>query len=126
MPSGRRTARSAGDGATKQYFHGQPYGHAVDEKGNADCEDGQRGYLTSLSKFNTEPERFTVVSDPRTPGNQGPVYDQIVNGRGVGLGPRRVPKGQTFTPEADTGPRPPGTAPPDHYDPVPDADPELP
>jgi virulence factor Mce-like protein len=72
---------SLGDPVT---LHAQPYGRAVDENGNADCETGQRGY----------PRRLTVLprdgaTDPRTPGNQGPTY----------TGKPRVPEGQTFSAE---------------------------
>jgi virulence factor Mce-like protein len=95
-------------GGVKQYLHAQPYGRAVDPQGNADCEDGQRGYLNGPEAKALPPnkrERFShLVLDPRTPGDQGPVYDQIVNGQGVGLGPSRVPAGETFSAEPDTGP----------------------
>jgi hypothetical protein len=92
-------------GGIPQYFHGQPYGHAVDAQGNADCEDGQRGYLPSLDNQFATPElrkRFGHVvspASPRTPGSQGPYFDHFANGKGVGLGPRRVPPGETFTAE---------------------------
>lgn len=68
-------------------LHAQPYGRAVDEHGNADCESGQRGYPTKLAA-GSAPELFGAV-DPRTPGNQGPTF----------TGRPRVPEGQTFTPE---------------------------
>jgi phospholipid/cholesterol/gamma-HCH transport system substrate-binding protein len=94
----------------KQYFHGQPFGRAVDEKGNADCEDGQRGFPSSLppSKFATpeQAQRFGHVispATPRTPGDQGPYYDHFDHGKPVGLGPARVPPGETFTAEPQTG-----------------------
>ena len=67
------------------HLHAQPYGRAVDEQGNADCETGQRGFPARLTKL---PGR-NIVTDPRTPGNQGPTY----------TGKRRVPDGQTFTAE---------------------------
>jgi hypothetical protein len=93
-----------------QYFHGQPFGRAVDEKGNADCEDGQRGFPSNLppSKFATpeQVKRFGKIASPqspRTPGNQGPYFDHFENGKGVGLGPKRVPPGETFTAEPETG-----------------------
>jgi virulence factor Mce-like protein len=66
-------------------LHAQPYGRAVDEQGNADCETGQRGYMRRLTQL---PDR-DIVTNPRTPGNQGPTY----------TGKRRVPEGQTFTAE---------------------------
>jgi virulence factor Mce-like protein len=68
-------------------LHAQPYGRAVDENGNADCETGQRGYPRRLAK--NLPADLEIAVDPRTPGNQGPTY----------TGKRRVPDGQTFTAE---------------------------
>lgn len=93
----------------RQYFHGQAYARAVDEKGNADCEVGQRGFLSELANPFAPAaiaERFRQVispSVPRTPGNQGPNFDQIVDGKGVGLGLNHVPPGETFAAEAQTG-----------------------
>jgi virulence factor Mce-like protein len=92
-------------GGTPQHYHGQPFSAAVDAEGNADCEEGQRGYLRKLARFSAQPERFDVVVDPRTPGLSGPLFDQIVDGHGVGRGPSRVPPGQTFAHEAETGPQ---------------------
>jgi virulence factor Mce-like protein len=66
-------------------LHAQPYGRAVDEQGNADCETGQRGFPARLTKLPGK----NIVTDPRTPGSQGPTY----------TGKRRVPEGQTFTAE---------------------------
>jgi virulence factor Mce-like protein len=68
-------------------LHAQPYGRAVDEQGNADCESGQRGYPERLAT-GADP-RFRVAVDPRTPGNQGPTF----------TGRARVPEGQTFSAE---------------------------
>ena len=97
---------------TPQFFHGQPWGRAVDEKGNADCEDGQRGFPSELppGKFATpaQVKRFGHIAgpgQPRTPGDQGPYYDHFENGKGVGLGPSRVPPGETFSAEPETGER---------------------
>ncbi len=58
-------------------LHQSDYGRAVDERGNADCEPGQRGY----------PEG--IYTNRRTPGNQGPTYK----------GRARVPEGQSFSAE---------------------------
>jgi virulence factor Mce-like protein len=102
VPANGENVQPGGD---PQHYHGQPFTAAVDAEGNADCEEGQRGYLTKLSTFSTQPERFNVVNDPRTPGLSGPLFDQIVDGKGVGRGPSRVPEGQTFTAEAETGPQ---------------------
>lgn len=68
-------------------LHAQPYGRAVDENGEADCEQGQRGYLQRLAKG--APAGLNVVVDPRTPGNQGTTF----------TGKPRVPAGQTFSAE---------------------------
>lgn len=81
----------SGDAA---FLHTQPYGRAVDEQGNADCETGQRGYPRRLAA-NAAPN-LQVATDPRTPGNQGPTFK----------GRTRVPAGQTFTAEPETGFRP--------------------
>jgi ABC-type transporter Mla subunit MlaD len=90
-----------------QFFHGQAYGHAVDEQGNADCEDGQRGWPKELANKFATPEiaqRFSrVVGVPRSPGNQGPLFKQIVKGEGVGRTLSRVPPGQTWASEPETG-----------------------
>lgn len=106
-------ARANGEGVqpggVPQFFHGQPYGRAVDEQGNADCEDGQRGYPNGPLAKGLGPrdrQRFQhEVSDPRTPGNQGPTYRKLVDGHGVGLNPSHVPAGETFDAEPSTGPR---------------------
>lgn len=68
-------------------LHAQPYGRAVNEKGEADCETGQRGYPRRLAK--NLPADLEIAVDPRTPGDQGPTYK----------GKARVPEGQTFTAE---------------------------
>lgn len=74
-----------GDAVT---LHAQPYGRAVDENGNADCETGQRGFPRRLAPEGFRPDLNIAVS-PRTPGNQGPMY----------TGRPRVPEGQTFSAE---------------------------
>ncbi len=95
----------------KNYFHGQPYAAAVDAQGNADCEVGQRGWPRSLTDPYATPAQIQrygrVISPavPRTPGDQGPNYRQVVDGKGVGLGPASVPAGETFTNEPETGAR---------------------
>ncbi|MGI8579053.1 MAG: MlaD family protein [Solirubrobacteraceae bacterium] len=75
-------------------LHGQPYGAAIDNRGNADCEKGQRGYPEgNLSPF--VPKSVKIVTNPHTPGNQGTTYS----------GRSRVPAGETFTREPQTGPQ---------------------
>ncbi|HYF28093.1 MAG TPA: MlaD family protein [Baekduia sp.] len=73
------------------YAHAQPYGRAVDEQGNADCESGQRGYPIRATNEDVVPKNFLVATSPRTPGNQGPTF----------TGKPKVPPGQTFAPEPE-------------------------
>ncbi len=68
-------------------LHAQPYGRAVDAQGNADCEQGQRGYPARLAEG--APAGLNVAVDPRTPGNQGPTF----------TGKPKVPAGETFSAE---------------------------
>jgi hypothetical protein len=84
---------------TPQYTHAQPYGAAVDEQGNADCEAVQRGYPIRLSKY--APPNYLVATDPHTPGNQGTTFKNF-NDRDKPpsqrvLGVDHVPSGETFT-----------------------------
>jgi hypothetical protein len=88
----REESRFRGDPV---HLHATAYNAAIDERGNADCENGQRGYPRRLSRF-ARPE-FDIVTDPHFPGNQGPTYEGIPH----------VPKGQTFTREPETGERHP-------------------
>jgi virulence factor Mce-like protein len=76
------------------HLHSNTYGAAIDRNGNADCESGQRGYLEKLTTYNKDPD-LKIVTDPRTPGNQGPTF----------TGRPRVPEGQTFTRAPESGPR---------------------
>ena len=74
------------------YSQDQPYGAAIGPDGRADCETGQRGFLERQARF--FPEKYKVARDPRSPGLQGPTF----------TGRPRVPEGQTFTHEPETGP----------------------
>ena len=76
---------------TPQYAQDQPYGAAVAPDGRADCEAGQRGYVERQARF--FPEQYKIARDPRSPGLQGPTF----------TGRPRVPEGQTFTAEPETG-----------------------
>ncbi|HWM10596.1 MAG TPA: hypothetical protein VNO82_14685, partial [Solirubrobacteraceae bacterium] len=76
---------------TPQYAQDQPYGAAVAPDGRADCEAGQRGFVERQARF--FPEKYKIARDPRSPGLQGPTF----------TGRPRVPKGQTFTAEPETG-----------------------
>ena len=73
------------------HLHGQSYNRAIGPNGEADCENGQRGYMRRLARFSDE--RFKIVTDSHIPGNQGPTY----------TGRRRVPPGQTFADQPETG-----------------------
>jgi virulence factor Mce-like protein len=101
----------ANPNGVKNYFHGQPYADAVDSSGRADCEVGQRGFPSSLPNPYASADltkRYGHVVGPvppRTPGDQGPNYRQIVNGQGVGLGPDQVPPGETYSSVPETGAR---------------------
>jgi virulence factor Mce-like protein len=76
---------------TPQYAQDQPYGAAVAPDGRADCEAGQRGFVERQARF--FPSKYKVARDARSPGLQGPTF----------TGRPRVPKGQTFTAEPETG-----------------------
>jgi len=92
------TAPANGGGSTSllggnEFLHSQNYGAAVDNQGNADCETGQRGYPLKLNHL--DPEGRDLVTDPHTPGDQGPTY----------AGLPHVPKGETFSRNPTTGPQ---------------------
>jgi virulence factor Mce-like protein len=74
-------------------LHLSLYGAAIDERGNADCESGQRGYLEKLTTYDADPS-LKIVTDPHIPGNQGPTF----------TGRPRVPAGQTFSRYPELGP----------------------
>jgi hypothetical protein len=76
-----------------EYLHNQPYGAAIDNQGNADCEVGQRGYPLKLNYF--DPLGRNLVVDPHTPGDQGPTYKGVAH----------VPAGETFSRNPQTGPQ---------------------
>ncbi len=92
------TAPANGGGSSSllggdEYLHAQTYGAAIDKQGNADCENGQRGYPLKLNSF--DPLHRDLAIDPHTPGNQGPTFA----GRG------HVPAGETFSRNPTTGPQ---------------------
>jgi hypothetical protein len=76
-----------------EFLHAQPYGAAVDNQGNADCETGQRGYPKKLNYF--DPQGRNLATDVHTPGDQGPTY----------TGSAHVPAGETFSRAPTTGPQ---------------------
>ena len=72
---------------SNMHLHSTPYNHAITDDGEADCENGQRGYLRRYTSV-PEPE-FLIQTRSDIPGVQGPTYK----------GRSRVPKGQTFSRE---------------------------
>jgi len=78
-----------------EYLHGQAYGAAIDTKGNADCEVGQRGYPQGRLSASA-PAGYYIVTDPHSPGDQGPTY----------AGRAHVPAGETFQREPSINPVP--------------------
>lgn len=76
-----------------EFLHSQPYGAAVSNSGVADCETGQRGYVKKLNYF--DPQGRDLALDAHTPGDQGPTF----------AGRTRVPKGETFSRNPQTGPQ---------------------
>ena len=76
---------------TPQYAQDQPYGAAVAPDGRADCEAGQRGFVERQARF--FPSQYKIARDPRSAGLQGPTF----------TGRPRVPRGETFTAEPETG-----------------------
>ena len=94
-------APSNGEGAPPGtipgFFHGQPFGAAVNDDGTADCEQVQRGYPSRLASF--APPGQNIVLDSHTPGSQGPVYRNLddLGQQHRALGTPRVPNGETFT-----------------------------
>jgi len=74
-------------------LHANVYTAAVDTKGNADCESGQRGYMEKSTHYNNDPN-LKIVTDPRIPGNSGPTFS----------GRPKVPEGQTFSRNPESGP----------------------
>jgi virulence factor Mce-like protein len=75
-----------------QFFHGPVYTAAIGPNGQADCEQGQRGYLYRDAKY--APSQFKIHVDPRSPGLQGPTF----------AGRPSVPPGETYTNIPETGP----------------------
>jgi virulence factor Mce-like protein len=81
----------------QEFFQGAVSGAAINNDGTADCEAGQRGQLSHGTSFappnDLQGNPFHTVNDPHTPGSQGPTY----------AGLSRVPPGETFTRENETG-----------------------
>jgi phospholipid/cholesterol/gamma-HCH transport system substrate-binding protein len=84
---------AAGQNGGQEFLHGEAYGAAIDNQGNADCETGQRGYPLRLNY--ADPLHRNLDTDQHTPGNQGPTYH----------GRAHVPAGETFSRNPLTGPQ---------------------
>jgi virulence factor Mce-like protein len=90
-------------GAARQDLHGLFYGPAVDAQGRASCGAGQTGYTMAGNPYRDasvpgDPYRRATVDRPPSNGPLGPTFRRLDrNGNGVGLGPTRVPDGETFT-----------------------------
>ena len=76
----------------KANLHVNLYSAAVDGKGNADCESGQRGYVERAATY-ADP-KYKIALDPHFPGNSGPTF----------TGRAKVPRGQTFSEYPEDGP----------------------
>ena len=94
----------AKNGGRPQHVHNNTTGgYAIHADGRADCQKGQQGYAYGLNRF--RPKGYDayaraavdqpVFSDTPDFGPTFKTYDR--NGRGHGLGPARVPAGETFT-----------------------------
>jgi virulence factor Mce-like protein len=105
-----------GKGATgtsaPEYLHGNYNGPAVNGKGEANCGAGQTGYVASANPYRdssipgdpyknavVETGSFAKAFDERPDLNgPKPLYSQLDReGKGVGLGPTKVPAGETYT-----------------------------
>jgi ABC-type transporter Mla subunit MlaD len=84
-------------GADAEYAHGQAYGAAIDNQGNADCEYGQRGFALSLNHL--DPQHRDLATDAHAPASQGMNWS----------GRPHVPHGETFSREPQNGPQLPYT-----------------
>jgi virulence factor Mce-like protein len=76
-----------------EYAHGPAYGAAVNSSGNADCENGQRGYQAMQNSL--DPQHRSLVDDAHTPGDQATTWDGLAH----------VPAGETFSRSPQTGPQ---------------------
>jgi virulence factor Mce-like protein len=96
------------NGGDPQYVHQNTVGGmAIHPDGRADCMKGQQGYAYGLNRF--RPKGYdayarAVVDQPIFSDSPdfGPTYAHYNttpahDGKGVGLGPSRVPAGETFT-----------------------------
>jgi virulence factor Mce-like protein len=80
-----------------QILHGAINGAAVDNQGNADCEAGQRGYVSGRNTHGSQFYKHVEVDahDNISIGPTWKTYDK--DARGHGLNTDHVPAGETFT-----------------------------
>ncbi len=91
-------APPAATGNPPVFFHAQPYPAAVTSSGQADCEAGQRGYI---KRSPHAPPGYNIAGDPHNEVGYraGPTYQNYSNNGPTGLGPDKLPPGETFTRE---------------------------
>jgi virulence factor Mce-like protein len=83
------------------FLHNQPYGHAVNDSGTADCINGQAGVTQRM--FKNGPSRFKIATDSYANDQfgypLGSTYGTFLKGGGFGQGrsSNQVPSGQTYT-----------------------------
>jgi virulence factor Mce-like protein len=112
-------------GKQGQYLHTAAYGRAITDKGEANCQAGQSGYVQRANPYRDRTIKGDpydkVVADPPVSGGLrvGSTYAKVDrDGKGIGRNVDRVPAGQTFTatpggrgakpadPDAPSTPRP--------------------
>jgi virulence factor Mce-like protein len=103
VPSGNPVDDGNNGGVPQHVHNNTTGGDAIHPDGRANCQKGQQGYAYGLNRFRPagyDAYARSVVDQP-VPDDSidfGPTFDKVDrNGRGVGLGPTRVPAGETFT-----------------------------
>jgi hypothetical protein len=100
--------RHGQNGGRPQHVHNNTTGgDAIHNDGRANCQKGQQGYAYGVNRFRPADGSYDAYAratvDQPAPDDSidfGPTFDTIdINGRGQGVGPLRVPAGQTFTRE---------------------------
>ncbi len=85
IPRSQNPLTARGATGQLQTLHSQYYGAAIDAQGNADCENGQRGYLNRLISgsrwpLTDDPNNLGgnhIVMDGNTPGLSGTTYKGV-------------------------------------------------
>jgi virulence factor Mce-like protein len=96
--------REQNNGGRPMHVHNNTTGgDAIHPDGRANCQKGQQGYAYGLNRFRPagyDAYARAVVDQPAPDDSVdfGPTFDKYDRaGRGQGLGPARVPAGETFT-----------------------------